>query len=178
KSPQGRTVVSTEFLHRGRCGGVLRDFTPAADTPRPGGCSVRRLRAGVLVLLRVAAAHIAAVVERRIAVVVGGHCAFTGGLGFLGVSIHGHIVVGRDPLEPLLGSLRTALFLGLGADADSGRVDLLLGVVVLSCCAVRQILLFVAHGVPLFRMVVGDGRRRPVYFRTMIVTGTARSVVS
>src|SRR5699024_11261852 len=70
---------------------------------------------------------IAAVVERRIAV-VGGHCAFAGGLGFLGVSVYGHIVVGRDLLEPLLGSLRTAFFLGLGTDADSGRVDLLLGV--------------------------------------------------
>src|SRR5699024_5082106 len=103
----------TEFLHRGRCGGVLRDFTPAADTlaeaAAQSGCSVRRLRAGVLVLLRVAAAHIAAVVERRIAV-VGGHCAFAGGLGFLGVSVYGHIVVGRDLLEPLLGSLRTAFF--------------------------------------------------------------------
>src|SRR5699024_7903372 len=68
---------------------------------RRGGCSVRRLRTGVLVLLRVATAHIAAVVGRGFAV-VGGHCAFAGGLGFLGVSVHGHIVVGRDLLEPLL----------------------------------------------------------------------------
>src|SRR5699024_9640424 len=117
--------------------------------PRRGGCSVRRLRAGVLVLFRVAAAHIAAVVERRIAV-VGGHCAFAGGLGFLGVSIHGHIVVGCDLLEPLLGSLRTAFFLGLGTAADSGLVDLLLGVVPLTCSAVGQTLRLVAHGVPLF----------------------------
>src|SRR5699024_6064870 len=86
------------------------------------------------------------------------------------------IVVGRDPLEPLLGSLRTALFLGLGADADSGRVDLLLGVVVLSCCAVRQILLFVAHGVPLFRKVVAVAA--PFAPGRMIVTGAARAVVS
>src|SRR5699024_1605248 len=80
----------------------------------------------------------------------GRHCAFRGGLRFLGISIHGPLVGGGDLLEPLLGSLRPALFLGLGTDADRGRIDLLLGVVILSCCAVRQILLLVAHGVHSF----------------------------
>src|SRR5699024_42657 len=102
------------------------------------------------------------------------HCAFAGGLGFLGVSVYGHIVVGRDLLEPLLGSLRTAFFLGLGTDADSGRVDLLLGGVGLSCCAVGQILLLVAHGVPLFRRVVGDGHRHLVHCRSWLGSAATR----